>query len=149
MLAGAGVAHRFVRPGVAMPTVAAAAAAIDAPEAAIVKTIVFEAPDGSHVAAVAAGRTRIDRRKLASVAGKQSLAVADPKTVLRITGFPVGGVAPVGHATRIPVVVDVGVISLAQVWGGGGDENLLLCLAPKDIVQLSAANVADIRAEPG
>jgi len=147
-LAASGVDFEFVAPGVPMPTVPAAAAAIGVPESAILKTLLFQTNDGTCVAAVASGVTRLDRGKLAAVVGVPRLKLASPETVLQATGFPAGGVAPVGHRTTFPVVVDAAVLDLTEAWGGGGDEALLLRIAPADIVRLTSAVVADLRADP-
>ncbi len=147
-LAQSGIDHEFVAPGVPMPTVSAAAAALGVPEAAILKTLVFEAPDGSCVIAVASGPNRVDRRKLAAVVGVPRLVLASPETVLRVTGYPAGGVAPVGHATAIQVIVDRAVLDLSVAWGGAGDESLLLRIDPSDIVRLTDGVVADIQVDP-
>lgn len=144
----AGIDHAFAAPGVPMPTVPLAAAAIGVADEAILKTIVFQSPDGACVAAIASGTGRIDRRKLASVAGFPSLKMASPDVVLRDTGFPAGGVSPVGHAVSIPVVIDERVMLLGEAWGGGGDERLLLRLRPADIARLTGATVADILRDP-
>lgn len=144
VLQEAGVAHAFVAPGVPMPTVPLAAAAIGVPDAAILKTLLFVAADGGCVVAIASGPDRIDRRKLAAAAGVPSLKMAPPDLVLRITGYPAGGVAPVAHAEPLPVFVDRRVIELDEAWGGGGDERLLLRLRPADIVRLTRATVADL-----
>ena len=139
--------YEFVAPGVPIPTVAAAATAIGVPEAAILKTLVFQAADGDCVAAVAAGPAPVDRRKLAAIVGVPRLALASPETVLEVTGFPAGGVAPLGHATVLPVIVDRSVLKLPVAWGGGGDESLLLRIDPAAIVRLTDAVVADIQAD--
>ncbi len=143
-LASAGVEHAFAAPGVPMPTVPLAAAAIGVADAAILKTIVFRSPDGGCVAAIASGTGRIDRGKLAAASGFPSLKMAAPDVVLLETGFPAGGVSPVGHASPIPVVIDERVMRLGEAWGGGGDERLLLRLRPEDIRRLTDAVVADI-----
>ena len=147
-LVDAGIDHEFVAPGVPTPSVAAAAAALGVPESSILKTLVFEAADERYVAAVAFGTARIDRRKLAAATGHRRLGFASPDAVRRATGYPAGGVAPVGHQTALPVVVDRAVIGLPVAWGGGGEVSLLLRIAPADIVLLTNAAVSDIQAEP-
>jgi Cys-tRNA(Pro) deacylase len=147
-LRGAGVDHEFVAPGAPMPTVSLAAAAIGVADDAILKTIVFQAPDGACVAAVASGTGRIDRRRLADAAGFPSLKMAPPDVVLRVTGYPAGGVAPVGHADPNRVVIDERAMLLPEAWGGGGDERLLLRLRPADIRRLTGGRVADILRDP-
>jgi Cys-tRNA(Pro) deacylase len=147
-LRGAGVDHAFVEPGVPMPTVALAAAAIGVADKAILKTLVFVASDGRCVAAIACGTGRIDRRKLAAAIGVSSVKMAPPEVILRATGYPAGGVAPVGHVEPITVVIDRRVMELPEAWGGGGDERLLLRLRPADIRRLTGATNADLLPDP-
>jgi Cys-tRNA(Pro) deacylase len=144
-LARHGVDHEFVAPGVPMPTVPLAAAAIGVEERQILKTLLFTDGRDGFVIAIASGPSRLDRKALAAAAGFSRISMADPATVLRLTGFPAGGVAPVGHATPLPVLVDEAVIDLVEAWGGGGDETLLLRLAPVDIVRLTGATIASIK----
>jgi prolyl-tRNA editing enzyme YbaK/EbsC (Cys-tRNA(Pro) deacylase) len=138
------VAPEFIVPGHPMPTVSLAAAAIGVHEDRIIKSVLFKAPTGEVVLAIAAGTARIDRHRLAEVAGIPGLKLADAETVLAVTGYPAGGVAPVGHVTRIPVVVDQRVMDMGDVFGGAGTEEALLQIAPADIVRLTGAVIADI-----
>jgi Cys-tRNA(Pro) deacylase len=138
----------FVAPGVPMHTVADAAAAVNAPEATILKTLLFADPDGQHVVAIASGLERVDRARLAGVAGRRSLKMADAATVLRLTGYPAGGVAPIGHATPLPVFVDARVAALDVGYAGGGHPEVLLRLRVADIIRLTDATVASFVAAP-
>ena len=60
------------------------------------------------------------------------------------TGYPTGGIPPVGHKKKLPVFLDEGLISKEYVWCGGGARSKLVRLRTKDIVKLSAATVCDI-----
>jgi prolyl-tRNA editing enzyme YbaK/EbsC (Cys-tRNA(Pro) deacylase) len=127
-----------------MPTVPLAAAAIGVSESSILKSLVFSAPDGQLVLAIAAGPARIDRRRLAATAGFPKLTLADPAVVLEATGFPAGGVAPIGHRTPLQVILDAGAAALHVAYGGAGTEHSLLRIAPADIIRLTGATVAQI-----
>jgi Cys-tRNA(Pro) deacylase len=127
-----------------MPTVPLAAAAIGVDEDQIIKSLLFRDNGGEFVLAIASGRARIDRDLLATVTGLDRPRLADPPTVLAVTGFPAGGVAPVGHATLVRVVLDRRAAALDTVYGGGGAENVLLRMSPRDIIRLTSAEVADI-----
>lgn len=131
-------------PGLPMPTVPLAAAAIGVPQTQILKSLVFTTVDGVLVLAIAAGPSRIDRVRLASAAGLSKLRLADPAVVLTATGYPAGGVAPIAHATPIPVVIDAAAASLVIAYGGAGTEDALLRIAPTDIVRVTSAVVANI-----
>lgn len=139
-----GIPPVFVAPGVPMPTVPSAAAAIGVKERQILKTLLFCSRDGDCVVAIACGPKKVDRQRLADVSGIANLRVASPDQVLAVTGFPAGGVAPVGFATEVPVVVDEAVMELAVAFGGGGCESLLLQIDPVQIVRVNNAQVASI-----
>lgn len=141
-----GVTAELIRPGVPMPTVPLAAAAIGVAEEQIIKSLLFCAPDRTCLLAIACGTAKIDRHRLSDASGLPKLKLADPATVLAITGFAAGGVAPVGHLTRVPVFVDRRVADLPWVYGGGGTEETLLKIRPGDIIRLTNATVAEITA---
>ncbi len=134
----------IVSTGLPMPTVSLAAAAIRVPEMQILKSLVFTTKHGDLVLAIAAGPARIDRDRLAAAAGLTTLRLATPDEVLAATGYPAGGVAPIAHATTIPVVIDQVAASLDVAYGGAGTEDSLIRIAPADIVRLTGATVADI-----
>lgn len=142
------VSARFVAPGVPMPTVESAAAAIGVPEEQILKTLLFVGDDGRYVVAIASGSRRISRALLADASGISRARAAKPESVLEVTGYPAGGVAPLALASGVPVIVDEAVISLPVAYGGGGTEHLLLRLDPADIVRLNGATVASIVDRP-
>jgi Cys-tRNA(Pro) deacylase len=140
-----GVEATLLAPNAEMPTVPLAAAALGVTADQIVKTIVFEGKKANCVGvAIVPGDVRVDRARVAAVLGLPTLRLADAETVKRTIGFEVGGVPPVGHLTRVPVVVDVRVLDHTAVYGGGGDEHHMLQIAPGDIVRLTNAVVADV-----
>lgn len=134
----------FLAPGVPMPTVASAAAAIGVPEDAILKTLLFADDTGNHVVAIANGTRRIDAKRLAAASGLARPRAASPVAVEAITGYPAGGVAPIGLEAGIQVIVDTAVAALPVAYAGGGREHLLLRITPADIVRLNRAVVATI-----
>lgn len=147
-LAAADVVADVVAPGVPMPTVPLAAAAIGVREEQIIKSVLFKDRSGKVVLAIASGTVRIDRLRLAQITELPGLKLADAVTVLTATGYPAGGVAPIGHATQFPVVIDRRVMDLDTVYGGAGSEETLLRIAPIDIERLTGAVVADIVHSP-
>ncbi len=139
-----GADAELIAPGVPMPTVPLAAAAIGVTEDEIIKSLLFRDAHGELVLAIASGTARIDRGLLASATGLDRPRLADAATVLAATGFPAGGVAPVGHATPLRVVIDRRAAVLDVVYGGGGTEDVLLRISPRDIIRLTNARVVDI-----
>ncbi|MGH2561052.1 MAG: YbaK/EbsC family protein [Thermomicrobiales bacterium] len=139
-----GVEAEILLPGVPMPTVPTAAAAIGVTEDQILKSLLFVDGDGQAVLVVASGVHRVDRAKLAAASGLRRPRMADPETVLRITGYPAGGVAPVGHATALRVLVDRRTALLPVAYGGAGAEEALVRISPAEILRLTGGEIADL-----
>ena len=131
------------------PTVTAAAQAIGVEDAQILKTLLFQDRAGQLVRVIASGPDRINRRLLAAAAQIASPSLADPETVLRVTGWPAGGVAPVGSRHPVATLVEERVMTLSTVYGGGGTEHTLIRLQPSDVVRLTGATVARLTEPPG
>jgi Cys-tRNA(Pro) deacylase len=127
-----------------MPTVPLAAAAIGVSEEQIIKSLLFRDSRGELILAIASGTAKIDRGLLATATGLDRPRLADPATVLAATGFPAGGVSPVAHATPVRVVIDRRAAALDVVYGGGGSEDVLLKISPRDIIRLTGAAITDI-----
>ena len=134
----------IVAPGVPMPTVEAAAAAMGCAADRIFKSILFQDRGGACAMAIACGSWRVDARALAALTGRERLRLAPPDVVLAVTGYPAGGTPPIGHRERFPIVVDRRVAEQDWGWAGGGREELLVRIVPADIVRLAAAIVGDV-----
>src|SRR5947209_8209572 len=121
-LAAAGVSYPFVIPGVPMPTVPLAAAAIGVRPVQIIKSLVWQAADGALAVVIVAGLARVDRKKLAAATDKTGWKMAAPDVALATTGFATGGTPPVGpgYGTAFPVLMDAAVFTQPVVYGGGG-----------------------------
>ena len=143
-LQGHGIDAELLTPGVPMPTVPLAAAAIGVHEERIIKSLLFCDRQDECILAIASGTARIDRDLLSKATGLDRPRLADPATVLVKTGYPAGGVAPVGHATAVRVVIDRRAAELDVVYGGGGAEDVLLRISPRDIIRLTSAEIVDI-----
>jgi prolyl-tRNA editing enzyme YbaK/EbsC (Cys-tRNA(Pro) deacylase) len=139
----------LIAPGVPMPTVPLAAAAIGALPDQILKTLLFVDRTGTVVLVIASGTSRVVPARLAALTGLDRPRLADPATVLRLTGYPAGGVAPVGHRSALRVLIDRRAAELDVAFGGGGAEDLLLRIRPVDIIRLTEAAVADLIEDGG
>jgi prolyl-tRNA editing enzyme YbaK/EbsC (Cys-tRNA(Pro) deacylase) len=122
---------------------AEAAAAIGCDVAQIAKSILFRAADGTSVLVVASGANRVDEKKIAALLG-QKIRRADQGFVLERTGFAVGGVPPVGHATPPVAFLDHTLQRYPTIWAAAGSPNAVFALTPADLARLTGANFADV-----
>src|SRR6187399_2917147 len=101
----AGIDVEPVRFPEATKTAADAAAAIGCDVGQIVKSLIF-AVDGEVVLAYVSGSNQLEERKLAVAAGGLECQRVDADLVRERTGFPIGGVPPIGHITELRVFID-------------------------------------------
>jgi prolyl-tRNA editing enzyme YbaK/EbsC (Cys-tRNA(Pro) deacylase) len=126
-------------------TAAEAAAAIGCAVAQIAKSIVFRAGD-RVVVAIASGANRVDPRKVEAALGV-SIRRADADFVRNMTGFVIGGVAPIGHRTPPLLVFDQDLLELHPVWAAGGSPDTVFQSEAAELARITGAIIADIRAD--
>ena len=129
-------------------TAEAAAAAVGITPARIVKSLVFATPDGQPLLALVSGANRVDLAKLSAIVG-QHVGRADPERVRQVTGFAIGGVPPVGHASPLPVFVDRDLLELDLVWAAAGTPNTVFSIEPTRLVEVTRGQVVDLKLNPG
>jgi prolyl-tRNA editing enzyme YbaK/EbsC (Cys-tRNA(Pro) deacylase) len=120
-----------------------AAAAIGCSVAQIAKSLVFRSAGGRSVLAIASGANRVDEKKAAAVIGEK-IGRADADFVRAATGFAIGGVPPVGHATQPIVLIDEALMGFAEIWAAAGTPNAVFRLTPADLVALTGGTIAPI-----
>jgi prolyl-tRNA editing enzyme YbaK/EbsC (Cys-tRNA(Pro) deacylase) len=134
------IVAEIVPVAVETPTVPAAAAALGVATSQIIKSLLFLVRD-QPVLVIASGETMVDRGILAARfgVGKKQIKLADPETVLRLTGYPAGGVPPFGHPAPLLTLLDRAVLTWDAVYGGGGDDRTLLRVTPGELARVTAA----------
>ncbi|MGA3110242.1 MAG: YbaK/EbsC family protein [Candidatus Bathyarchaeia archaeon] len=121
-----------------------AAATIGCEVAQIAKSLVFIADDQETILVIASGRNRVDTEKLAERVGNRRVKIADAKTVKRVTGFPVGGVPPVGHSHPLRTILDPTLMKFRLVYAAAGTPNAVFGINPRDLKELTGAELAEV-----
>lgn len=120
-----------------------AAAALGTTVATIVKSLLFIADD-APVLVLAAGDRKVDRDLVARARKARSVRLAKPAEVADITGYPVGGVPPVAHAARLPVLMDRTLLDHPTVYAAAGAGNAIFAVAPTRLLEISGATVSGV-----
>jgi prolyl-tRNA editing enzyme YbaK/EbsC (Cys-tRNA(Pro) deacylase) len=125
-----------------------AADAIGCPLGAIVKSLCFLV-DETLVLVLAAGDRRVDTKVLRQIYGvsKRKCRIADPETVLRITGFAIGGVAPVGHLEPLTTLIDDSLSRFETVYAAAGTGNSIFGIPYATLVEVTAGQVHELAKE--
>ena len=127
-------------------TAEGAAAAVGCTVDQIAKSIIFRGEDTGHVVLfLTAGGNRVDAGKAAALAG-EPLSRAGIEVVRQVTGFAIGGVAPLGHLTPLPAFLDPRLLDFAEVWAAAGTPRHMFCANPQSLQRAAWATRADFTA---
>jgi prolyl-tRNA editing enzyme YbaK/EbsC (Cys-tRNA(Pro) deacylase) len=127
-------------------TSAEAAAAIGCSVAEIAKSVVFRGKDsGRAVVVVASGDNRVSEAKVAACVG-EALGRADADFVRSATGYAIGGVAPIGHAQPVKLLLDQDLQRFARLWAAAGTPFSVFPLTPAQLQALTGAEWTDVKA---
>lgn len=109
----------------------------------VVKSIVFRRlSDDAAVLVIASGDRRVDERKVAALVGP--VGRADAAFVRARTGFAIGGVPPLAHATAPVALIDRELLRFEEVWAAAGHPHAVFRLRPQDLEPLTGAPWADV-----
>ncbi len=101
-------------------TAAEAAAALNIEVGQIASSLVFKLPDESPLLIITSGRHRINTELVAKNLGIATLGRADADYVKTVSGFSVGGVAPLAWASPATILIDEALSDYEVVWAAGG-----------------------------
>ena len=125
-------------------TAADAAAAIGVTVGQIVKSLVFGV-DSEIVMALVSGSNQLDEKKLAAAAGGSKCSRVDAEAVRAATGYPIGGVPPLGLATQLRIFIDPDLMQYDEVWAAAGTWNDVFAVSPRELATATAGVVVDLR----
>ncbi|MDO9402476.1 MAG: YbaK/EbsC family protein [Polaromonas sp.] len=113
----------------------------------IAKSIIFRRKsDDVAVLVVTSGDRRVDERKVEALVCPDGKRVgrADADFVKRKTGYSIGGVSPLDHATEVVTLIDRSLLRFAEVWAAAGHPHAVFKLMPQDLELLTGAPVVDV-----
>jgi len=126
-------------------TAVEAAAAVGCSVSEIAKSLVFRASDRA-VVAVMSGDNRLDPAKLAAALGEE-VGRADADFVRAATGFAIGGVPPLGHATPADIFMDEDLFRFDEIWAAAGSPYSVFAIAPARLRDASGASVMELKTD--
>ena len=138
-LAAAGVDAHVRHMDKSTRTAAEAAAACGCEVGQIVKSLVFRgAQSGGCYLLLISGANRVDEAAAADAVG-EALVRPDAQFVREATGFAIGGIPPLGHATRLATFMDEALFAYDVVWAAAGTPDAVFPIAPKRLAEVASA----------
>ena len=143
VLSAAALSSRSRHLSASARTAAEAAQALGCPVGAIASSLVFVA-DGEPLLVLASGAHRVDTVRVADVVGAASVVRAPAGLVREVTGFAIGGVAPVGHLVPLRALLDVTLGSYDVVWASAGHPHAVFWATFDELQALTGAQPAQV-----
>ena len=113
----------------------------------IAKSVIFRRrEDEAAVLVITSGDRRVDEKKVAAQVG--ALGRADAEFVKARTGFTIGGVAPLAHASPPVTLIDRELFRFDEIWAAAGHPNGVFRLSPQQLEALTGAPVCDVTPSP-
>jgi len=126
-------------------TAAEAAQAVGCQVGQIVKSLVFMTRRSQRpILVIASGANRVNEQSIGQLLG-EAIEKADAEFIRQATGFAIGGVPPVGHATQLETWIDEDLLCFDPVWAAAGTPNAVFALAPQDLVTMTDGRVVCVK----
>jgi prolyl-tRNA editing enzyme YbaK/EbsC (Cys-tRNA(Pro) deacylase) len=138
-----GFAHAVLELSVPVRTSADAARELGCDVAQIAKSIIFRAASGRGVLVIASGANRVNEAAVEALIGEK-IGRASPDFVREVTGYAIGGIPPLGHATEMVTLIDEDLLKLQVIWAAAGHPNAMFPFPPADLPALSGGRVAKV-----
>lgn len=128
----------------AVRTAKLAAGALGCEVGQIANSLIFrDAGNDRAVLIVCAGDRRVDLRKVRDLSGIE-LGKADADFVRRQTGFAIGGVPPVAHASLLLCLLDASLQRHDQIWAAAGTPESVFRMTPAQLQQITGGEWLDL-----
>jgi prolyl-tRNA editing enzyme YbaK/EbsC (Cys-tRNA(Pro) deacylase) len=109
--------------------------------AQIVKSLLFrKAESGEPVLLLVSGKNRVDETAIAAQLGERVERV-DARGVREITGFAIGGVAPMGSLTPLATFMDADLMQFETIWAAAGAPHAVFQTAPRQLAEAIGASI--------
>ena len=123
-------------------TAGEAATALGCSVGAIVKSLLFKTGD-KFLLCLVSGDRRCSLNKLKKILNEKDVSMANPDEVKRITGYTIGGVSPVGHLTKLKIILDNNLKRFSKIYAAAGHPNAVFGIDFNQFIILTSAEIKE------
>ena len=110
---------------------------------AIVKSLLFRA-ENTFLICLIAGDKRCSLNKLKKILKKNDVTMANADEVKKNTGFSIGGVAPVAHATSLDIFIDKSLNRYPYIFAAAGHPNCVFKITYEELIKITKGSEKEI-----
>lgn len=123
-----------------------AAEAVGCTVGQIAKSLIFKSEQTRKpILVVMSGSNRVALERLQELVGEPATK-PDANFVREQTGYAIGGVPPIGHATPLATFLDEDLFEYATVWAAAGSPNAVFEVSPGDLERLTGGRKVAVKA---
>ena len=120
-----------------------AASSLNCEVGAIIKSLLFKSEKGFFLCLVAGDR-KASLNKLKKFFNLKDLSMAAAEDVKNITGFTIGGVSPIGHVSKIDILIDSSLKRYNSLFAAAGHPNCVFKINFDDLQKITDGSIKDI-----
>jgi len=124
---------------------AEAASALGIEVGQIASSIIFKLPNGSPLLVITSGRHRVDTELVAKELLVDNLARVDADYVKELSGFSIGGVAPLGWIKPPAItLIDLALNDYEVIWAAAGHPHAVFPTTYKELLKSTSAKAMKV-----
>tara|TARA_B100001250_G_scaffold355353_1_gene329807 strand:- start:405 stop:887 length:483 start_codon:yes stop_codon:yes gene_type:complete len=120
-----------------------AATALGCKVGAIVKSLLFRT-ENSFVLCLVSGDKKCSLNKLKKILDEKDISMANAEQVKKITGYTIGGVSPVGHLTKVNILIDKNLNRFNDIFAAAGHPNCIFKINFEKLTRLTTGKVEEL-----
>ena len=120
-----------------------AATALGCKVGAIVKSLLFRT-EHSFVLCLVSGDKKCSLNKLKKILDEKDVSMANAEQVKKITGYTIGGVSPVGHLTKVNILIDKNLNRFNDIFAAAGHPNCIFKINFEKLTRLTTGKVEEL-----
>lgn len=114
----------------------------------IVKSLVFRTRETARpVLLLVSGSNRVNEKAVGRILG-EAIERPDADFVRETTGYAIGGIPPLGHASPLATWIDADLLTYERVWAAAGTPNAVFSVDPKALAEVIGAAVIPMTGAP-
>ena len=120
-----------------------AATALGCKVGAIVKSLLFRR-EKSFVLCLVSGDKKCSLNKLKKILDEKDVSMANADQVKEITGYTIGGVSPIGHLTKVSILIDNNLARFEDIFAAAGHPNCIFKINFKQLLKLTNGKIEEL-----
>ena len=110
---------------------------------AIVKSLLLRTENG-FILCLVSGDKRCSLNKIKKIINLKDVSMANADEVKSQTGFSIGGVSPIAHIKKFPILIDLSLSRYENVYAAAGHPNSIFKITYQQLVKLTEGKEENI-----